>query len=214
VNKRRLAVLLISGILFVAFVPLRIAVFNPSADAGSSGHVPIMSIPADVDKNHNKVEDVFEEKVQSEIAGGNGTRLANVVVLLNVTPSSVQTSVFMEYNGTLARGPWQQALYGFGGKIPYARIGEFASRCPGLLLVQEDNEYETLMAYAAQQAGARTYVWDVLGYKGDPLSSIAVSELYRRHGVCVPKDYLLHFQWHIEYAEYKTHISTHLRVDI
>jgi subtilisin family serine protease len=176
VNKRHLAVLLISGILFVAFVPLRIAVFNPSADAGSSGHIPIMSIPADVDKNHNKVEDVFEEKVQSEIAGGNGTRLANVVVLLNVTPSFLQTSVFTEYNGTLARGPWQQALYGFGGKIPYARIGEFASRCPGLLLVQEDNEYETLMAYAAQQAGARTYVWDVLGYKGDPLSSIAVSD--------------------------------------
>jgi len=82
VNKRRLAVLLISGILLVAVIPLGIVIFNPSADTGSSRRIPIMRIPADVDRNHNKVENVFEEEVQSKVAEENGTqfRLTSLVL--------------------------------------------------------------------------------------------------------------------------------------
>ena len=96
-NKRRLAVLLISGILLVAVIPLGIVIFNPSADTGSSRRIPIMRIPADVDRNHNKVENVFEEEVQSKVAEENGTqfRLTSLVLRKWFTTLVWRSGVFL-----------------------------------------------------------------------------------------------------------------------
>ena len=135
-----------------------------------------MQIPSDVDKNNNRIEDFLEMEMQQKIGEGNGSQLAEVVVLLNETPGFVHTSIFRRNNGSVARAPWQHALYGFGGAIPYMLIAKFAGMCPSLLFVQKDYEYKALMAYAARQGRARTFVWDVLGFKGDPLSSIAISD--------------------------------------
>lgn len=175
-RRRFLAALLVAVVLLLVFVPLFHMSTVPMADVGSSGYAPAMSVPVNVDKNGNRVEDVLEEEIAQKIDEGNGTQLVDVVVLLNAAPSVVQTSFFARSNGTMIGEIWHDALDGFGGRIPYVSIEKFASCCPGLLLVQENHEFEALMAYAAQQGRARPYVWDVLGYKGDPQSSIAISD--------------------------------------
>lgn len=151
--------------------------FSDSSDEDdvSSRHIPTMYLPS-VDINDDKIEDAFEKEVQEKIAEGNGTQLARFVVLLNAAPSITHTSVLARYNGTVTREPWQQALFGFAGRLPYMLIATFADMCPDLLLVQRDHEYTALMAYAASQGRVRPYVWDILGYTGDPLSSIAISD--------------------------------------
>ncbi len=176
-NRVILAALLVSGILLAAAVPLVITVSTPSADVDSSlGFVPSMYVPEGVDENDNRIEDLLEEEIEQKIAEGNGTQLVNVIVLLDVAPSSSHSSVFHGNGGVGVRGPWRDALYGFAGRIPYIAVSKFAGRCPNLLLVQMDHEYEAVMAYAARQGRARPYVWDTLGCRGDPLSSIAISD--------------------------------------
>ena len=176
-KRRILAALLISGILLAAAILLAITPSNPSADDDSfPEYVPTMCIPEGVDKNNNRIEDLLEEEVEQKIAEGNGTQLVNVAVLLDTAPASSHVSVFERSGGAGVRGPWRHALNGFAGRIPYIVVSNFAGRCPNLLLVQKNHEYEAVMAYAARQGGPRPYVWDVLGYRGDPQSSIAISD--------------------------------------
>ncbi len=141
-----------------------------------SGNKPVVANHAQMDKNQNKVEDLLEAEAREKIAEGNETQLARVVAILNVVPTEVHTSKFEQFSGKVTRGPWRHALYGFGGRIPYGQIVAFARSCPDLLFVQKDHEYHALMAYAARQGRARTYVWDTLGYKGDSDSAIAISD--------------------------------------
>jgi len=177
VKRRIFAVLLVSGILLAAAISLAITLSNPSADVDSSPEFsPAIYVPEGVDKNNNRIEDLLEEEIEQKIAEGNGTQLVNIVVLLDATASSRHTSIFRSNEGTGLRGPWRHSINGFGGRIPYIVISKFASRCPNLILVEKDHPCEVFMAYAARQGGARTYVWDTLGYKGDPLSSIAISD--------------------------------------
>jgi subtilisin family serine protease len=174
--RRQLKVILISALLIIAVVVSFQYVFpSSSISVGSpSSSLPQMNVSPSVDKDGNKIEDSFDVQVQSKIADGNGSELAKVIVLLDVAPSVAHTSILSKYNGTLTSEPWSQALYGFGATIPYASIAGFVQECPNLLLVQADHEYTDLMAYAARQVGARTYAWNVLGYSGDPQSSIAI----------------------------------------
>ena len=162
-------------------IPLAVTFFSSSSDGDSFGDdyfglIPRMNVSEGVDKNFDKIENLLEEEAEQKIAEGNGTQLVNVVVLLSVAPSSSHFSVFQSHGGGEVRGHWVHALYGFAGRIPYRAISIFASKCPNLLLLQKDHEYEALMAYAARQGGARPYVWNVLGYRGDPQSSIAISD--------------------------------------
>jgi len=161
-----------------SMMPQAVKVSNPSVKAPDSISqiTPTMYIPQHVDENGNKIEDVLEEEIQQKVAEGNGSQFVKVVVLLNAPVSSVHNSIFTGFNGTLDNGPWKDALYGFGGKMPYVLIAKFAGKCPDLLLVQKDHECKAFMAYAARQGRARPYVWDTLGFRGDPASSIAISD--------------------------------------
>jgi subtilisin family serine protease len=176
-DRRILAVLTIIGILLTATVASAVLIYSPFFEDGSSNvSTPSVLIPEGVDVNGNKIEDLLEQEIEESLAAGNGTQLVSVVVLLNVAPSSSHTSAFHGAGGIGAGKSWQHALKGFAGRLPYIAISNFASRCPNLLLVQKDHDYEALMAYAAQQGRARPYVWDVLGYRGDPQSAIAISD--------------------------------------
>lgn len=171
-----LAVLLVSAVLSVLVVPFVVAFFSSSSGGDSFVVVPGVKVSEGVDGNGNRVEDLLEWEVEQEVSGGNGTHLVDVVVLLSSAPSSSHLSVFQSLGGGEVRGPWRHALFGFAGRIPYRAVSVLAERCPNLLLVQKDYEYEAVMAYAARQGGVRPYVWNVLGYRGDSESSIAVSD--------------------------------------
>lgn len=71
-KKRILAVLLVSGILLAAAIPLKNSLSNPSADVTSFPEFsPAMYIPEGVDKNNNRIEDLLEEEIEKKIAEGN-----------------------------------------------------------------------------------------------------------------------------------------------
>jgi subtilisin family serine protease len=177
VSRRYFAVLMIVLLLVVAAVPLAVTLSDSSSGVGSSfGFVPSMVVPEGVDEDGNRIEDLLDVEIEQKIAEGNGSQLVDVVVLLRMPPSSVHTSAFRGNGGGEVRGSWRHAVFGFAGRLPYVAVSKFAGRCPNLLLVQRDHEYDAVMAYAARQGRARPIVWDTLGYRGDPQSSIAISD--------------------------------------
>ena len=129
-----------------------------------------------VDKNHNGIEDVLEAEIAGQLHSSNfvGDEFVNVTVLLKSEPSVEDASAFSSSGGYLTTEPWTEAVYGFGGRIPYSRIGAFAAQCPDVLLIEKDAVCNATVAYAAQQVGARPYVWSTLGLQGDPNASLAV----------------------------------------
>lgn len=150
-SRRALAVLLIVLLLVVAAVPLAISISDLSSGAGSScGFVPSMVVPEGVDKDGNRIEDLLDAEIERKIAEGNGSQRVDIVVLLDIPPSSAHTSAFRGNGGGEVRGPWRHAVYGFGGRLPYVAVSKFAGKCPNLLLVQLDHRYESELAYAAR----------------------------------------------------------------
>ena len=174
-NRRYLAVLLISGVLLVAIIPIKNMLSNSPADANSPPeYTPIMHIPSDVDKNHNGIEDSLDQEIADRLSNGTAQEYVNVTVMLKTEPTAHDATVFVSSGGYLTTSSWTYALYGFGGRIPYDGIGVFAKQCPDVLLVEKEAISHSSLAYAARQVGARTYVWSTLGLQGDPNSSVAI----------------------------------------
>jgi len=98
----------------------------------------------------------------------------NVTVMLKATPKTHNIDAFVASGGYVTTSLWTEATYGFGGTIPYDKIANFVQRCPDVLLVEKEAVGEASVAYAAQQVGARTYVWNTLGLQGDPNASTAI----------------------------------------
>jgi subtilisin family serine protease len=180
-NWRRLVVLLIVAVLFVAVVPLKNMLFESSADGNSIAeapsapkYIPNMRISSDVDKDHNWIEDGLDGEIIGRLGNGTSQEYVNVTVMLKTEPAASDAEVFVSSGGYLTTSPWTYALYGFGGRIPYNGVLVFARQCPDVLLVEKEAMGHTCVAYAATQVGARTYVWSTLGLQGDQNSSIAV----------------------------------------
>jgi len=174
--------LLVLAILIMAVFPFGEVLSNPSVGkpsdvvASSPVYRPIMSVSADVDENHNRIEDSLDSEIsgKSHMSTVVVEEYANVTVLLKSEPSVEDAVVFSSSGGTLTTGLWTEAVYGFGGQIPYSRIDYFAAQCSDVLLIEKDTVCNATVAYAAQQVGARPYVWNTLGLQGDPNASLAV----------------------------------------
>ena len=65
-NRRYFAVLLISGILLVAAIPLAITLSNPSADFDTSRYIP-MYVLENADKNRDEIEEPRSKYVLDEL---------------------------------------------------------------------------------------------------------------------------------------------------
>jgi subtilisin family serine protease len=140
----------------------------------SSAFKPNMTKPAWVDKNNNCIADALDNEITSRILNNTAGDYVSVTVALKAQPTTDDANAFVLSGGYLTTSPWTYALYGFGGKIPYSQIANFAQLDPNVLLVEKEQVAHAQVAYAAQQIGARTYVWNTLGLKGDPQSSIAI----------------------------------------
>jgi subtilisin family serine protease len=137
-------------------------------------YTPIMRVPADVDKNHDGVEDGLDREIADRLGNGTAQEYVNVTVMLNAEPTVHDADVFVSSGGYLTTSPWTYAIYGFGGRIPYDDIDVFARQCPDVLLVEKEAVCNASLAYTATQVGARPYVWNTLGLQGDSNSSIAI----------------------------------------
>jgi subtilisin family serine protease len=182
VRSKLLMVLLVLAMLIMAVFPFgevlsNLSIGKPSDVVASSlVYRPIMNISADVDKNHNRIEDSLDSEisVKQQMSSVANDDYVNVTVLLKSEPSVEDTAVFISSGGILTTGLWTDAVYGFGGRIPYNGIEALAAQCSDVLLIEKDAVCNATVAYAAQQVGARPYVWSTLGLQGDPNSSLAV----------------------------------------
>jgi subtilisin family serine protease len=168
-------VLLVCCVWLVSVIPLRSAMFNsPAAVPSSPAFTPVMRVPAGVDKDQNGVEDGLDREVADRLSNRTAQEFVNVTVMLKSEPTVRDADAFVSSGGYLTTSPWTYAVYGFGGRIPYDDIDVFAERCPDVLLVEKEAVCNASVAYAAEQVGARPYVWSTLGLQGDPSSSIAI----------------------------------------
>jgi hypothetical protein len=115
------------------------------------------------DQDSNGIEGSLNGEIAEKIAKGSAQDYVNVIVMLKAAPTTLETDNFAPSGGYLTTPLCTKALYGFGGTITYNGLVEFVQRCPDVLLVEKEASGEVSVAYAAQQVGARTYVWNTLG---------------------------------------------------
>ena len=135
---------------------------------------PTVTKPAGVDQDNNGIADSLDKEIAERKVNGTAQDILSVTVMLKSEPTNQDVDDFVSSGGELTTDLWTKATHGFGGKISYGNVTAFAQNCPSLLLVEKEAVGEACIAYAAQQVGARTYVWNTLGLQGDPNSSIAV----------------------------------------
>ena len=141
--------------------------------AGGSG-TPVTWKPAWVDRDNNGIADSLDQEIADRVANGTAQDYMNVTVMLKSAPTTHDKTAFASCEGYLTTSPWTEALYGFGGMIPYNEIANLTKQCPNVLLIEKEAVGHSTLDYAAQQVGARTYVWSTLGLQGDPNSSVAI----------------------------------------
>jgi uncharacterized repeat protein (TIGR02543 family) len=175
---------LTSFVIFLLLATLSALMFSQtkvnaetSASASSSQtdtFTPTVWKPEWVDQDNNGIADCLDQEIADRVTNGTSQDCANVTVMLKAAPTTQDADDFVSSGGYLTTSPWTEATYGFGGMIQYDSIAEFTQQCPNILLVEEESVGEASLAYATQQIGARTYVWNTLGLQGDPNASTAI----------------------------------------
>ena len=135
---------------------------------------PFVWKPSWTDKNNNGITDSLDEEIAQRLLNKTDKDYVNVIVMLRNQQTTDDVNTFALSGGHLTTPLWTYALYGFGGQLPYNQIANFVQLDPNVLLVEKEQICHANVAYAAQQIGARTYVWNTLGLQGDPQSSIAI----------------------------------------
>jgi hypothetical protein len=139
----------------------------------NSSFEPTVSKPTWVDTDNNGIADTLDQEISERITNGTANSFVSVTVLLKVASTVQDADDFVTSGGYLTTSAWTEAVYGFGGMTTYAGIATFAQKCPDVLLVEKEAVGKAAIAYAAQQVGARTYIWNTVGLRGDPNTAIA-----------------------------------------
>jgi subtilisin family serine protease len=127
-----------------------------------------------VDQDNNGIADTLDHEITNSLLNDVAEDYVNVIVALKTQPTADDANALALAGGYLTTSPWTNAIYGFGGQLPYNRIADFVQSNPNVLLVEKETVAHATIAYAARQVGARTYVWNTLGLQGDSNSSIAI----------------------------------------
>jgi len=182
--NKKTAKLWIGFVIFMLIAALSLSVFSqtkahaesltsPSSNQNDS-FTPTVWKPAWVDQDNNGIADSLDQEIADRIANGTAQNYVNVTIMLKAAPTTQDADDFISAGGYLTTSPWTKATYGFGGMMPYDEIANFTKQCPDVLLVEKETVGKASVAYAAQQVGARTYVWNTVGLQGDPDSSTAI----------------------------------------
>jgi len=160
----------------LTFSPTRAHAETPAVTSSEQidSFTPTVWKPAEIDQNNNSVADSLDQEIADRTANGTAQQYVNVTVMLHTAPTTQDAANFVSAGGYLTTSPWTEATYGFGGMIPYSTIILFTQQCSNVLLVEKEAVGKATIAYAAQQVGARTYVWDTMGLQGDPAASTAI----------------------------------------
>ncbi len=173
-RRHLLAIVLVLGLIFGSVAYSNFVFWGSLPVASGMDFKPAMRVPLGVDVNSNRVSDGLDVEIAQRAANHSDTEPVNVIVMLNRAPDTSVTGAFATLGGVVTTGLWNDALYGFGGRIPFGRIVAFANSRSDVLLVEKEAICNASVAYAAQQVGTRPYVWNNLNLQGDPNSSLAV----------------------------------------
>jgi subtilisin family serine protease len=171
--------LIISAFSFLVSYGTKVTTEEPTSHANHFGDDTFsnsIAKPAWVDRDDNAIADILDQEIADRTSNDTAQNQANVTITLKNIPTIQDAEDFISSGGFLTTQAWTEATYGFGGMIPYAAILNFTRKCSNVFLVEEEAIGETAVSYAAQQVGARTYVWETLGLQGDPNSSIAIMD--------------------------------------
>ncbi len=127
---------------------------------------------ASVDQNGNKIHDELDSIVREREAAGAADEPVRVIVAVEDGELDRATGEFKSLGGVLYQR-YEGAFYGFAGDIPYSAVTDVSSLWE-VELVERDQPMMRMSDLSTLLTGVRNYVWDTLGYTGDPNSSIAV----------------------------------------
>jgi subtilisin family serine protease len=173
-RRRFLAIVLVLGLLFAAIVSSGLLSSDKPPVAVAREFKPSVSVPEGVDVDRNRVDDRLDSEIAGRAVNGTDMEPTNVIVMLNGDSGESAAATFKARGGNVTTEMWRYALYGFGGRIPFGLIVAFVNSRSDVLLVEREAECHAVLAYAAKQVGARPYVWDTLGLRGDANSSVVV----------------------------------------
>lgn len=141
---------------------------------GGNLFTPFVGKPSWADQDDNGVSDSLDSEITDRVVKGTASDYVNVTIMLSSAPSARDVDDFNLCGGYVTTPLWTNATYGFGGTISFNGLLEFVRQSSSVLLVEKDAITHSTIAYAAQQVGARDYVWDNVGLQGDSGSSIAI----------------------------------------
>ncbi|MHA1556611.1 MAG: S8 family serine peptidase [Candidatus Heimdallarchaeota archaeon] len=122
---------------------------------------------ASSDKNGNKIHDNLEKLVAKKSAN----EVITTIVTFDCEISNDFISRVESLGGEIVSS-WS-IIYGAAIRIPVDRLHSLAQQSE-VVLVTENYECKSLLSKSSQQINVRPYVWDTLGFKGDPEQAIAI----------------------------------------
>ena len=93
--------------------------------------------PLPCDANNNSIADSLDWEIAYKIAIGKGGEFVSVVVMLDSEPADNDLQAFTSAGGNVTGGLFTVVFCGFGGTIPYDKIGIFVQNCSKVLYIGE-----------------------------------------------------------------------------
>jgi hypothetical protein len=115
-----------------------VAILCPLIRADDNFKPTMPTRPLRQDANNNGIADALDQEVADKTASGQGDDIVSVIVMLEYEPSNVELGAFAAAGGNVTAGPWNLALYGFGGSIQYDKISTFAQNCLDLIFIEKN----------------------------------------------------------------------------
>ncbi len=113
-----MAVLLLSFILVWLYYPQAIAE-NSQSSMQRNSLEPTVSKPVWLDKNNNRIADTLDQEINEKTMNDTIEDYVNITILLRSPPTIQDANVFASCRGFLTTSLWTEAVYGFGGIMPY-----------------------------------------------------------------------------------------------
>ena len=129
------------------------------------------------DQNNNGINDQLDKKLNSVFGSKIGE--PNSIPIIVMFPIGDFSSIipFFEDLGGIIKVVYKYAINGFAGTIDKLGLKQFTEilwRENVPFIIEEDGKVETKMYYVSRNLNLRPYVWNTLGYTGDPDGSIAI----------------------------------------
>ncbi|NHI91559.1 MAG: hypothetical protein EAX96_03580 [Candidatus Lokiarchaeota archaeon] len=123
-------------------------------------------------------EDILNEILKETIVDDDELSLDNIPIIVQFPDNNFDSVIesFQTLGGSV-KSIYDTAIFGFAGSIDYDGLMTFNSILNEKNIrhfIEEDTEIQAQVYFNSRNMNLRPYVWNTLGYTGDPWSSIAI----------------------------------------